>query len=81
MIGDVGVGDVVVVSKSKIMDEGEELFDEVGEGHAWVVVNEGHSNEKRSLYVHHDAIYQSYTSQNRSFFVIYRNIYRLLRRL
>ncbi len=40
-----------------------------------------HSNEKRSLYVYHDAIYQSYTKQNRSFLVIYRNKYRLLRRL
>ncbi len=40
-----------------------------------------HSNEKRSLYVYHDAIYQSYTSQNWSFFDIYRNRYRLLRRL
>ncbi len=40
-IRDVGVGNVMVVSKAKIMDKGEESFDEVGEGHAWVVIDEG----------------------------------------
>ncbi len=39
-VRDVGVGNVMVISKSKIMDKGEESFDDVGEGHAGVVVDE-----------------------------------------
>ncbi len=39
-IRDVGVGNVVVIAKTRIMDKGEESFDEVRERHAWVVVNE-----------------------------------------
>ncbi len=46
LISDVGVGYVVVVSKPKIIDKGEESFDEVGEGHAQMVVNEGAPNSK-----------------------------------
>ncbi len=39
-IRDVGVGYVVIVPKTEIMDEGEESFDEVRERHVGMVVGE-----------------------------------------
>ncbi len=39
-IKDVGIGHVVIVSKTEIMNEGEESWDEVGEGHVGMVVSE-----------------------------------------
>ncbi len=39
-IGDVVVWHIVTVSKTKIINEGEELSDEVREGHVWVFVDE-----------------------------------------
>ncbi len=46
----------MAVSISKIMNEGEESFDEVGEGHARVGVNEGAPKSCRceSLCASHD---------------------------
>ncbi len=40
MIRDVGIGHIVIVSEAKVMNNGEELFDEVREGHVGVVVSE-----------------------------------------
>ncbi len=40
-VWDVFVGYIVMVFKAKEVNKGEELFDEVGEGHVGVVVSEG----------------------------------------